>query len=112
MLDWGDRFRPLLKGLIKRLVPMHGPLETSPIELDSTAVVGVPMHVFVLVIYVILANVVLRNAAGVAQVPFLNNFVGWTESYTLLVNGQVRMALDNQRQQAISGLANAASGDI
>ena len=59
------------------------------------------------------ANVVLANAAGVAQVPFLNNFfIGWVESYTLSFNGQLHMVLDNQKYQAISGPAATASGVI
>lgn len=59
------------------------------------------------------ANVVITDAAGIAVRPFLNNFfITWFDSYTLLRNGQPHMVLNNQKEQAIHGPADAASGVI
>ena len=57
------------------------------------------------------SNVAMRNAAG-AKVARLddNFFVSWVDSYTLTVNGQPHMTLNNQKEQAISGPYHAASG--
>ena len=57
------------------------------------------------------ASVVMMDAAGVAVPPFLDNFlITWANSYTLSMNGQPHMILTSQKQQAIKGPTNAASG--
>ena len=59
------------------------------------------------------ANVTMARAAGDAVPHFLNNFlISWVDSYTLYVNGQTHMVLNNQKQQAISGPPDAASGVV
>ena len=59
------------------------------------------------------ANVTMADAAGDAVVPYHNEFlITWVDSYMLYVNGQAHMALNNQRQQAISGPPDAASGVV
>ena len=57
------------------------------------------------------ANVVMTDAAGIAVAPFKDNYlITWFDSYTLLLDGQPYMVIDNPKQQAIYGPANAASG--
>ena len=58
-------------------------------------------------------HVTLTDETG-ANVPhFINNFlITWTRSYTLWVNGQEHLALNNQKQQRIRGIAEAASGIV
>lgn len=59
------------------------------------------------------ANVTMADAAGDAVAPYHNEFlITLVDSYMLYVNSQARMALNNQRQQAISGLPDAASGVV
>ena len=59
------------------------------------------------------ANVTMARAAGDAVPHFLDNFlISWVDSYTLYVNGKAHMVLNNQKQQAISGPPDAASGIV
>lgn len=58
-------------------------------------------------------HVTMTDSAGGVVAPFLNNFlITWVDSYTLAVNGQPHMVLNNQKQQSIRGPADAASGLI
>ena len=59
------------------------------------------------------ANVGMTDGAGAAVPPFQNAFfVTWSTSYTLTVDGQPYMHLNNQKQQSIEGRADAASGFV
>ena len=45
--------------------------------------------------------------------PFADNFlITWFDSYTLSINGQPHMILNNRKQQSISGPSYAASGVV
>ncbi|BDA47680.1 hypothetical protein COCOBI_10-5310 [Coccomyxa sp. Obi] len=57
------------------------------------------------------ANITMINAAG-HVLPIVNDMflITWINSYTLSVNGQPRMVLNNQKQQAINGPLHALSG--
>ena len=59
------------------------------------------------------AHITLTNSRG-AHIPIhMNEFlITWVESYTLSVNGQPYMLLNNQKQQSIFGPTGAASGII
>jgi hypothetical protein len=57
------------------------------------------------------AHITMTNSAGNPTPSLFNNFfITWVDSYTLAVNGQPHMLLNNQKQQSISGPSNAASG--
>ena len=57
------------------------------------------------------ANVIMLDAAGIAVAPFKDNYlITWFDSYTLSLHGQPYMVIDNPKQQAIYGPANAANG--
>lgn len=53
----------------------------------------------------------VTNLVGHVQAPFLNNvLITWVDSYTVTVDDEVFMRLNNQKQQSISALSNAPSG--
>lgn len=58
-------------------------------------------------------HITLTDETGSNVPPFLNNFlITWTSSYTLWVHGREHMVLNNQKQQSIRGVAEAASGIV
>ena len=58
-------------------------------------------------------HITLVDEANAVVPPFQNNFfITWVASYTLLVNGQPFMRLNNQKQQSIFAPPDAASGVI
>ena len=53
----------------------------------------------------------MTEAGGDVVIPNHNEFlISWVGTYTLYLNGQPYMILNNQREQSISGPAEAASG--
>ena len=55
----------------------------------------------------------MTEAGGDVVIPNHNEFlISWVGTYTLYLNGQPYMILNNQREQSISGPAEAASGLI
>ena len=58
-------------------------------------------------------HITLTDETGANVPPFINNFViTWTSSYTLWVHGHEHLELNNQKQQSIMGVAEAASGIV
>jgi len=56
-------------------------------------------------------HITMTNSAGNPTPALFNNFfITWVDSYTLAVNGQPHMVLNNQKQQTISGPSDVASG--
>ena len=57
------------------------------------------------------AHITVTDGGGQQVPPFMNNFlITWVDSYTVHVNGNVFIRLNNQKQQSISAPASAASG--
>ena len=58
-------------------------------------------------------HITLTDETGANVPPFLNNYlITWTSSYTLWVHGYEHLVLNNQKQQSIRGVAEAASGIV
>jgi len=58
-------------------------------------------------------HITLTDETGANVPPFINNFlVTWTSCYTLWVHGHKHLVLNNQKQQSIMGVAEAASGIV
>eukprot|EP00198_Chlamydomonas_reinhardtii_P003596 XP_001692932.1 predicted protein [Chlamydomonas reinhardtii] len=51
------------------------------------------------------------DEVGNVVAPFMQNFmITWVETYTLTLNGQVVMRINNQKEQSIWGRPDAAHG--
>jgi hypothetical protein len=58
-------------------------------------------------------HITLTDETGANIPPFINNFfITWTSSFTLWVHGHEHLMLNNQKQQRIRGVAEAASGIV
>lgn len=58
-------------------------------------------------------HVAMQDSAGNAMPPFLHNFmITWADSFTLTVDGQPFMRLDQQRQQSIEAPSDRSSGVV
>ncbi|PNW70768.1 hypothetical protein CHLRE_17g733550v5 [Chlamydomonas reinhardtii] len=56
-------------------------------------------------------NVTMMDEVGNVVAPFMQNFmITWVETYTLTLNGQVVMRINNQKEQSIWGRPDAAHG--
>ncbi|KAG2451914.1 hypothetical protein HYH02_003689 [Chlamydomonas schloesseri] len=56
-------------------------------------------------------NLTMTDQAGNVVAPYMQNFlITWVESYTLTLNGQVVMRINNGRQQSILARPDAAHG--